>query len=243
MNDEDLGDDDPVVARVAKAIYDTHVQQARAKAAAHDVQLDRLRRVFLKAREESDRSAAILIFALAEDLMLDGLKANMNSKVKGGWAAVTDANGVLATASDRIMLLQLLFWVRDRTCEDLRLLKSIRNRFAHHADVESFSDSKIAGWISSLSRHEEPVFSLYPDDVRRGWRTFSPRELYLMRACAAVTQLASDLAVGPAARAERVDPRHVVGQGYDALPENLKAVTRLSAEVFLAFFPPLKRNQ
>lgn len=238
MDDEAWGDDSSLRVRVAKAIYGTQVSHARAKAEAHDLQLDRLRRVFATARTESDRSAAILIFALAEDLMLDGFKANMNPGVKGGWASVTDANGVLATASDRITMLQLLYWVRDRTCEDLRLLKSIRNRFAHHADLESFADPKIAGWISSLSHREKPVFTLFPEDERKAWRSFTSRELYLMRACSAVAQLVSDLAVGPAASAERVAPGDVEGRDFDALPENLKEARRVTAEVFLAFFPP-----
>lgn len=238
MASDALEDEDTVLNRVARAIYGANVSHAREQAEQHDLQLDRLRRVFSAAQTETDRSVAILIFALAEDLMSEGLKANLNTGVKGGWAAVTEANGVLATASDRITILELLFWVRADTCEDLRRLKSIRNRFAHHADVSSFADQKIAGWISGLSAREKPVFRLYDEKERSNWRKFNARELYVMRACSTVGQLVSDLAVGPAARAHRVDPMDVEGRDFDALPDNLKEIRRVIAEVMLRFFPP-----
>lgn len=238
MKDLDWNSDDTLQERVAKAIYGSMVAEARTRVERYDLQLERLRRVFSKARNESDRSAAILIFALAEDIMLDGFKANMNPSVSGGWKAVVEANGILATASDRIMLLQLLFWTRNATCQDLRILKSIRNRFAHHSEVDSFSDTKIRGWISSLSPREAPTFTVFSQDEVRDWRKFNDRELYLMRSCASVTMLATDLAVGPAARSARVSPIDVEGGSFDSLPENLKEARKLVAEVFLEFFPP-----
>ena len=64
MDEQTWGDDDTLRVRVAKAIYGSSVSQARARAEKHDLQHDRLRRVFAAAQQETDRSAAILIFAL-----------------------------------------------------------------------------------------------------------------------------------------------------------------------------------
>src|SRR4051794_23791188 len=87
---------------VARALYGHHVKMVREHAAALDLQPQRIRNAFEVARGESDRSAAILIFALAEDLMLDAMKRYLNHDVKGGWDELVSGNGLLATANDRI---------------------------------------------------------------------------------------------------------------------------------------------
>ena len=98
--------------------------------------LERIQQAFAIAKTEADRSASILLFALAEDMMLDSFKCHLNSNLRGGWSGVTGSNGLLATASDRITLLELLYWIRPQTCTDQRLMKSIRNRFAGNYILE-----------------------------------------------------------------------------------------------------------
>ena len=151
--------DTSLVKRVAEAIRVAHVDQARDQLKEKILPLRRIENAFEIARREADRSTSILLFALAEDMMLNCLKDNLNQNISGGWNSVTGGNGVIATASDRLALLELLYWIRPRTASDLRLMKSIRNRFAHHAEVNSFTDSKISGWINSLTPHENPSTS------------------------------------------------------------------------------------
>ena len=178
MSASSQGQAEALVTLVGNAIYKHQVETARKRAASFAIDLNRIRRVFTTAFAESDRSAAILLFALAEDLMLHCLREYLNANVPGGWKSVTDANGVLATASDRITILHLLFWIRGATSADLRLLKSIRNRFAHHADVDSFDDPKIRGWVSSLSPYETPALATFDPSELASWPKPTSRELF-----------------------------------------------------------------
>jgi DNA-binding MltR family transcriptional regulator len=167
-----------VLVRVARAMYGQQVDHVRQHAAELDLKPERLRRVFLAARTEADRSVAILMFALAEDLMLDAIKRYLNGDVKGGWDEVTSANGLLANANDRITLLHLLSWIHPAVYADLRLLKSIRNRFAHHADVSNFEDGKIRSWISAISLTEAAALAAAIEAGVPRPTKFSARQLF-----------------------------------------------------------------
>lgn len=222
--------DEALVRRVADAIHGVVIKQAQDRIEQHEFPIKQIEAAFDIAQGEADRSASILLFALAEDLMLSCFKAHMNSGVHGGWEGVTGGNGVLATASDRISLLELLYWIRPSTGADLRLMKSIRNRFAHHADVHSFGDNKIAGWISSMSSHERPALERI-EHFEKNKPTM--RSLYLMRAAGSLFRLASDVAIGPVARQERVHPEALFRGDFDDQPQNIRDATRMQARLML----------
>lgn len=92
----------------ARALYASVLRHSREQAAERDPDVERITRVFDAAASESDRSAAILMFAFAEDMMAEGLKQNLNNNVKGGWEEAIGANGPLGTASHRITVLHML---------------------------------------------------------------------------------------------------------------------------------------
>lgn len=223
---------------VARSIYEAQVQQARKLAATYDTQFDRIKRVLNVAGIEADRSASILIFALAEDLMLQCFRANFNPKPRGGWDAITEGHGVLATASDRITMLELLQWVSPEVIADLRLLKSIRNRFAHHADVEGFEDKKILGWVTSLSPVEKRITEALGAEMTSEWRKLTPREIFLTRAACVVFKLAFDLAVGPAAVKAGVNFADVAGATTETELEATTALIDAITERLNMVFPP-----
>jgi hypothetical protein len=100
-----------LVNTVAGRLYGHQVGIVRKESARYDIQAERLRKTYSAAREEADRSAAILFFAMAEDLMLHGLKQHLHGEVNGGWNEISSGNGLLATANDRITLLTLLGWI------------------------------------------------------------------------------------------------------------------------------------
>lgn len=223
--------DDTLVGRVADAIRASVIRQAQLRIEQYAFPLKEIESVFGIAQREADRSASILLFAFAEDLMLDCFKAHMNSSVHGGWESVTGGNGVLATASDRISLLELLYWIRPSTGADLRLMKSIRNRFAHHAGVHSFNDSTVTGWISSMSPHERPALIQI-----KHYKKSKPdtRSLYLMRAAGTLFHLANDLAVGPIARQEKLHPGELFKGSFSEQPQNMQDATRMQARLMLS---------
>lgn len=221
--------DSPLI-RATRAMYSHMVGTVTEHAASLDMQPDRLRRVFSTARTEADRSAAILVFALAEDLMLDAIKRYCNPDVQGGWDEVTGGNGLLATANDRINFLYLLRWIQPQVYADLRLLKSIRNRFAHHADVSGFEEEKIKSWIYAMKTTEENLLgSVAWGDIPRSEK-FTARQMFLARSSLVLTRLMANLAIAPEARAARVSPGHVESQGWDRFPDNLKELYRIAAE-------------
>jgi len=228
-NNWGFGTDDQV-SLVAGKMYGERVQALREEVAKYDIQSERLRKTFAAARAEADRSAAILLFALAEDIMLHGLKQHLDGEVQGGWSEVSSGNGVLATANDRITLLALLNWIHPAVYADLRILKAIRNRFAHHPDVIGFDEAKTRSYISSLSQQEKaPLAAMESADGPR-----SPRHLYLMCAASVVMRLVYNLAVAPAARRAQVAPGHVEGGDWNATPENIRELHRVLAEHMIA---------
>ncbi len=199
-----FGTDDQV-SIVSGKLYGERVRSLRENVASFDIQSERLRNTFAAARAEADRSAAILLFALAEDIMLHGLRQHLGGEVQGGWSEVSSGNGVLATANDRITLLALLSWIHPGVYADLRIMKTIRNRFAHHPDVIGFDEPKTRSYISSLSKVEKaPLAAIESADA-----ALSARQLYLMRAGSVLMRFVYNLAVAPAARRERVAPGHV----------------------------------
>lgn len=208
-------------------MYGHQVNLVKEEAAKYDIQADRLRKTLEAARTEADRSAAILIFAMAEDLMLSGLKQHLTGEVKGGWSELSGGNGLLATASDRISLLMLLNWIHPTVYADLRIIKSIRNQFAHHPDVIGFEHQKIRGQVSSIFALEKALVEAMGDGVDQA---LSPRQMYLCRAANTLIRLVFNLAVAPAARREKVAPGHIDNAGWEKLPDNLQELHRILAE-------------
>ena len=233
-NNWGFGTADPVNT-VAGKMYGSTINRVREAAAEYDIQAERLRKTFGAARSEADRSAAILMFALAEDLMLTGLKQNLDGEVKGGWDDLSSGNGLLATANDRITLLTLLGWIHPAVYSDLRVLKAIRNRFAHHPDIIGFDEERVRGQISALSPVEKSVLQAIDESAEA---VLSPRQLYLARAGSLLTRLVENLAVAPVARRERVAPGHITTGKWEQLPANLQELYRISAEHILAVAQP-----
>jgi hypothetical protein len=222
-----------LVEVAAQAMYKGQVEQVRSRVANCNLQLERIRDVISTAFSDSDRSAAILIFALIEDLMIDFMQLHLNKNITGGWNDVIGGNGLLASANDRMTFLYLLYWISPQTYKNLKLLKSIRNRFAHRSDVKSFGEQKIASWITELEDVESKMRAVI--EVQGYWRELDYRERYLARSAHVLTSLAAELAVGPYARAARVDPLDVFGGFDDALP-NIKKAQLLGAEFVLRVY-------
>lgn len=224
------GNDPREVERVAKAIYEVQVNAARSGVAAIKFDLDEMKRVMDVAISESDRAAAILLFSYAEDMMIEGIKRNVNGDIKGGFASLIAPNGLLATASDRITFLATLRWIDKPTYAAMNLLRSIRNRFAHHVVCDSFDDKVVSGMITSLPNFERPL----TDEV--GFQFQGLRQVYLSRALLAVYRVIHELAVLPHAIEHQVDPRDVGGP-YENRPANIHELGLAAADCILRLVP------
>lgn len=226
-------DSEEIRDKVAVAIYGAQVAAARKIVDAYDFRIDHIRTVYNSIPFESDRSLAILFFALSEDLMLFAIKYYMKGRPKGGWSDVFSGNGVLSTANDRIAILELLGWIQPKIAQHLRILKNIRNRFAHHANVNTFSEKKIESWISSMDKMEHVTNEVIFDVTNGQKARHTIRDVFVIRVLLLITNLVQDLAVLPAALAHRVNPSDVSGGEFDKTPLHLQELRRLTAEVVI----------
>jgi DNA-binding MltR family transcriptional regulator len=215
-------------------MYEAATLQAFKIIENYDVEVDRVKRVIIAMQKESDRACAILIFSLSEDLMLRCLSRNLRPVTKIRWKSITGGNGPLSTAANRIEILELLYWISSPVAQDLRLLKSIRNRFAHHADVESFEDQEIRGWISSLSPRDSVIFPIMAAGNIPP-RSVSVRELFIMRSISTIIHMLSELATHPTAMRSHIAPAAILNKDLDNLPENLRLLRLLTAEIYIKY--------
>lgn len=229
-----LGNDPQMVKKVATALYKFQVDEARAKISSISFDVSEVKRVMDVAISESDRSAAILLFSYAESAMLDGIQRHLNGEIKGDFKALIAANGLLATAHDRITFLAALRWINKDTYLSLNILRSIRNKFAHNINCDNFSDSTIAGLITSLPDFEKPLKDQLnlPD--------LNLRETFLMRGILTVNRVMHDICVLPHAIAHQVSPKDVSGT-YDNGLQNLKQLGLTFADCILQVWPDKPR--
>lgn len=225
-----LGNDQQEVEGVAKVIYQVQVNRARDGVAAISFDLNEMKRVMEVAISESDRAAAILLFSYAEDVMIEGIRRNVNGDIKGGFASLIAPNGLLSTGSDRITFLAALRWIDKPTYAAMNLLRGVRNRFAHHVACDSFDDKVVSGMVTSLPDFERPLTE------QTGVKIEGLRQVYLSRALLAVYRVMHEMAVLPHAIAQNVDPRDVGGP-YDEQPANLHELGLAAADCILKLVP------
>ena len=161
----------------------------------------------------------------------DFFKEKLTGKVSSGVdEAFLFGNGILASAYAKINLLAGLEWIRNETYADLTMLRKIRNEFAHHVELKTFSDNPIRGYIESMTHYsEDSILNTLNDETRP--KKLSIRTKFLVRAVSAVYRLIHDLIVIQAAIAARVDPGSLVSGGWEDRPENVKNLLRVVSSV------------
>lgn len=97
---------------------------------------------------ESDRAVPIVLFGYLDGLLVGLFEAELNPSIPGGASSLLDGMAPLSTASSRINVAQGFYWISDQVADQLRLLKSIRNEFAHNP-YTTFDAPKVQGWIAS----------------------------------------------------------------------------------------------
>src|SRR5258707_8707000 len=86
-----------MVERVAKALYETAVNQAREEVSKFVIPIDKIRTVFNAALAASDREAAIIIFCLIDDIITDFFRLKLKGDIDIESSFFAN-NGILATA-------------------------------------------------------------------------------------------------------------------------------------------------
>lgn len=99
-------------------------------------------------KQESDRGAAVLAGSYVENHLGLYLKSRMIDQSVA--ERMFSSEGALSTFSHRIDLAQAFGFLSKQQCEDLNLIKKIRNYFAHHPKKASFSKKPISDWVHNL---------------------------------------------------------------------------------------------
>lgn len=98
--------------------------------------------------DESDRGAAVLAGSYVENYLGLFLRSCMIDASLSD--RIFDSNGPLASFSQRIDFAQAFGFLPKPLCNELHLLRKIRNHFAHHPKSASFNQSPVREWISLL---------------------------------------------------------------------------------------------
>lgn len=97
---------------------------------------------------ESDRGAAVLAGSYVENHLGLFLRSKMNDNSVA--ERMFSSEGSLSTFSQRIDLAQAFGFLSKEQCDDLHLIKKIRNHFAHHPKEASFNDKPVSDWVANL---------------------------------------------------------------------------------------------
>lgn len=124
----------------------------------------------------NDRTVAIVCLAHLEDVLSDalriafvGLRPAMDGELFGGGGG----NAPLGTFRNKVIVAEAIGLVAQEFAAELRAMATVRNRFAHRMDVESFDHDGVRDWCDRLVflDRRNLLFSaalvLLPDPTRR----------------------------------------------------------------------------
>jgi len=201
--------DESLVERVAKALYDQAVNAARDEFEKTGVGLEDIDDFFGRLQKESDAALVVLTTSYIDTQLSIAWRKNMPGKSNAVIAALFDNSGPLATMSSKIRLAHGLGWVADAVCNDLHIIRKIRNRFAHDPYKHSLSDNDIVALIDAMSPIDHAIVSvardggaLIPDP--------NPRIRFHMRAAALCQRVMIQMVVRPIAIRNKVNPDSVI---------------------------------
>lgn len=177
---------------------------------------------FIGLQSESDRGLAIVAFSYIDDKLRELLIRNLNPEVVGGAERLCDVLGPLGTANARIELAAALYWINRGTYHDVRLLRKIRNEFAHRPFASTFDEQRVANLVQSLTPLEKPMVEKYSKDCKQ-YGEISTRLLYHVRAALTCHRLVSEVATAPTAQRHGLSPLAAFHEGYEKLPDFVRA--------------------
>lgn len=234
---------DEIVEIAAKAAYEAQVNRVRDLVSEVALDIEHYKAVFEELREEkSDRTVAIAVYALFDDLIIDTYRRHLNHEIKDGLDSILEGSGFLATSHNRVKLAAALFWISKRTYARLNLLRSIRNRFAHHIEARQFDDKVVSGYITSFPPIPEQLEEVIIGYGGPPFKKLSIRKKFLVQVALLFQDTVSEFTVQPYARTMEVDIGSVLSD-REKLPENLRLlgleVARMVLTVALSGAPKI----
>lgn len=119
-------------------------------------------KVLAELAEGPDRAVAIVGGSLVEYALFTMLCHKLGL-VEGSKRAekLAEDRGPLATFDLKIRMAEALeIFVEHTSSNDVKLIKKIRNEFAHDMNLSGFEDQKVAKWISSMDHSQKVITGL-----------------------------------------------------------------------------------
>lgn len=105
-------------------------------------------------QHDSNRAVAVVWPAIVENRLTDLLRLALVPEPKE-FRELFDPGKAIGNFGTKIRLAYLCGLIDKSTCNDLRLLAKIRNKFAHEVNVKDFEEEPIKNWLDSMNIIQE----------------------------------------------------------------------------------------
>ena len=229
-----------IVEKVAKALFQQAMKQARLDAGVLDFNMSDAMTVFRKLVEETDTGIAIVSAAYIDDCLKNLFSLHIDKSSRKIFDEIFDFNGPLGTLSSRINLAFGLSFISKETHQSLNSIRKIRNEFAHSPYGVSFNTEEIKNNIIGIDVNHKRFI----DEIRKSKKirsvTKSPsrltmKEMFLIKSALTLASMASEMIAFPVAKQNRVPVGAILGD-YDKFPDNLKDIRLITADCIIEIF-------
>ena len=200
-----MADDDPIVERVAKALYNEAVKQALQDASDFDFDMSDSIRVFRKLTNETDTGIAIISAAYIDECLIKLFALHIDNSSRTVFRSITNFNGPLGTFSSRIDMAFGFSLISKNSHQRLNCIRKIRNKFAHSPFGFSFGTETIKNLVEELDVNHKRFI----DEIRKSKEiravTKAPsrmtmKEVYLVKTALTLAFVASEMIALPTAK-------------------------------------------
>ncbi len=242
---EMANDQNPVVEKVAIALFQQAMKQARLDAGVLDFNMSDAMPVFRKLVGETDTGIAIVSAAYFDDCLKKLFSLNIDKSSRKIFEAIFDFNGPLGTLSSKINLAFGLSLISKETHQRLNSIRKIRNEFAHSPYGISFNTEEIKNKIIGIDVNHKRFI----DEIRKSKKIRSVtkppsrltmKEMFLIKSALTLAWMASEMIAFPIAKQNRVPVGAILGD-YDKLPNNLKDIRLKTADCVIEIFRVSKK--
>jgi hypothetical protein len=116
----------------------------------HAISIDFGKRVAKSLSEESDRACVILVASWVDHLLRMKLAREFSKGNSGARSALFSSNGPFATLSAKLNVAFCADWIHRDVYHDLKVIRKMRNEFAHTIDSHTLQDEPFRSMVARL---------------------------------------------------------------------------------------------
>jgi DNA-binding MltR family transcriptional regulator len=198
--------DRKVKLTTAESLYEGALTVALEECRKISLDAHYYRRIFDEAIKQNDRTAAIVLYAALDDLIVHHMKWHLRTGKKT--EKLFDGNGPLANSANRLDLVYALMWIDTGIYQASHVFRRIRNDFAHNVVIASFDQAEVFDRIQSIEpKTSEDAISQEFFSKFSASRMEDPRKYFLCNFIAVLSYLNTQIICSPIAQ------RHSVAAG------------------------------